>query len=108
MSASTSAASCRSLCPERDALDVDERQLQEALAELAEERRIARREEAVRAEAIACVLPVLARQRFRHLARRLLGREDEGDVAAEDALEHGPDQRIVRAAEDDRVAAGLF
>ena len=57
----------------------------------------------------AAVVPQpLPRERRRDLARRLLGREDERHVAPEDALEHGPDQRIVRAAEDDRVAAGLL
>ena len=74
---------------------------------VAEERRVAGREEAVGALAAALVLPALARERVGDLARGLLGREDERDVAPEDALEDGPDQRIVRAAEDDRVAAGL-
>ena len=43
-----------------------------------------------------------------HLACRFLGREDERDVAAEDALEDRPDERVVRAAEDDGVDARLL
>ena len=42
-----------------------------------------------------------------HLAGDLLGRRDQRDVAAEDALEHRPDQRVVRAAEDDGVDVGV-
>ena len=52
------------------------------------------------------VLDALARERLGHLARRLLRREDEGDAAAEDALEDRADQRVVGAAEDDGVDAG--
>ena len=52
------------------------------------------------------VLDALARERLGHLARGLLRREDERDVAAEDALQDRADQRVVRAAEDDRVDAG--
>ena len=52
------------------------------------------------------VLDPLPRQRLRHLAGGLVGREDERHVAAEDALQDRPDQRVVRAAEDDRVDAG--
>ena len=54
------------------------------------------------------VLDALARERLGDLARGLLRREDERDAAAEDALEDRPDQRVVRAAEDDRVDAGLL
>ena len=68
-------------------LDLAERQLEEALAELAEERRVAGREEAVGALAAGLVLDPLARERLGDLARGLLGREDERHVAAEDALE---------------------
>ena len=49
------------------------------------------------------VLDRLAGERLRHLARRLVGGEDERDVAAEDALQDRPDQRVVRAAEHDGV-----
>src|SRR6478735_5592536 len=87
---------------------VVERQLEEALAELAEERGIAGGEEAVLALAPPFVLPSARLERGRDLARGLLGREDERHVAAEHALKHGPDQGVVRAAEDDRVAAGLL
>ena len=83
-----------------------ERKLEEPLAELAEERRVAGRQEAVGALAVAVVLPALAASVVVDLARRLLGREDERHVASEDALEDRPDQRVVRAAEDHRVAAG--
>src|SRR5690348_12542413 len=72
-SAPTSGASCRSLdLGDGDALDVGERQLQEALAELAEELRLAGREEAIGAGAAALVLPALALERVRHLAGSLL------------------------------------
>src|SRR5262249_60737947 len=60
MTASTSAASCRDSCAERHALDVAERQLQEALAERTEHSRIARRQEPVHAEAVPTVPPVPA------------------------------------------------
>src|SRR5262249_2894542 len=42
------------------------------------------------------------------LACGLLGREDERHVAAEHALEDRTDQRIVRAAEDDRVDTSVL
>ena len=57
---------------------------------------------------VAVVLQALARERLGDLARGLVGREDERHVAAEHALEDGPDQRVVRAAEDDGVAARLL
>ena len=50
----------------------------------------------------------LARKRLGDLARGLLGREDERHAASEDPLEHRPDDRIVRAAEDDGVDVGLL
>src|SRR5205807_1203003 len=93
---------------DRDLLDVPERQLQEALAQLAEERRLARRQEAVGALAALAVLDSLARERLGHLTGGLLRREDEGHAAAEDALEDRPDQRVVRAAEDHRVDPRLL
>ena len=82
--------------------DVD-RELEEAPPGLAEELRIAGREEAVRTFARVVVLDPLARERLGDLARRLLGGEDERHAAPEDALEDRPDQRVVRAAEDDGV-----
>ena len=54
------------------------------------------------------VLDPLPRQRLRDLARGLVGREDERRPAAEDALEHRADERVVRAAEDHRVDADLL
>ena len=86
-------------------LDLVDRQLQEALAHRAERGGVAGGEEAVGALAPRLVLDPLARERLGRLARRLLGREDEGHVAAEHALEDRPDQRVVRAAEDHRVHA---
>ena len=65
--------------------------------------RVAGRQEAVRALAVRRRSRSLPRERLGHLARRLLGGEDERHAAAEDALEDRPDQRVVRAAEDDRV-----
>ena len=88
-----------------DALDLADRQLEEARAHLAELLRVAGRQEAVGALAGLVVLDPLARERLGHLARRLLGGEDERHVAAEDALEDRADQRVVRAAEDDGVDA---
>src|SRR6266545_1800430 len=38
----------------------------------------------------------------------LLGGEDQGDSPPEHPLEDRPDQRVVRAAEDDGVAPGLL
>src|SRR5262245_53237712 len=88
--------------------DLPQRQLKKTLAERTEEIRVARREKAVLAVAVARVLPAFASERRSDLARCLLRREDERHVASEHPLEHGPDQRIVRAAEDDRVAARLL
>ena len=85
-----------------------ERQLQQPLAELAERGGVAGGEEARTALAPGAVPEALARQRLGDLAGGLLGREDERHLAAEDALEHRPDERVVGAAEDDRVAAGLL
>src|SRR5439155_802292 len=86
-----------------DMLHFANRQLEEAAAELAEGLGIAGREEAVGTFAAALVLDALALERLRDLASRLLGREDELHVAAEDALEDLADQRVVRAAEDHGV-----
>ncbi len=50
----------------------------------------------------------LAGERLGDLAGGLVGGEDERRRAAEDALEERAQQRVVRAAEDDRVDAGLL
>src|SRR2546423_13769673 len=93
--APSSLRSCHRLeVGDRDLLDLAERQLQEALAQLPEERRLARRQEAVGALAAFAVLDSLARQRLGHLAGGLLGREDEGHAAAEDPLEDRLEQRV--------------
>ncbi len=49
------------------------------------------------------VLDPLSGQRLGHFAGGLVGREDERRPAAEGSLEHPPDHRVVRTAEDDRV-----
>ena len=54
----------------------------------------------------AASLSMRCARAFRDLARGLLRREDERHVAAEDTLQDGTDQRVVRAAEDDRVDSG--
>ena len=87
--------------------DVD-RELEEAAPQLAEELRVARRQEAVRALAADVVLDPLPRERLRDLARGLLRGEDERDAAPEHALEDRADERVVRAAEDDGVDVGLL
>src|SRR5581483_4255455 len=74
---------------------------------LAERLRVAGGEEAVAALAPGRVLDPLARERLCHLARGLVGGEDERHVAPEDTLEDGADERVVRAAEDDGVDAGV-
>src|SRR6266511_1337698 len=86
-----------------DLFDPADRQLQEALAERAELLRLPVREEANRALARRVARSSFAVERLRHLTRRLLGREDQSRRPAEHALEHGPDERVVRAAENDRV-----
>ena len=91
-----------------DVLDLGDRELQEAAAHRPERVRVAGGQEAVGALALGVVLDPLAGERLRHLARGLVGGEDERHVAAEDALQDRPDQRVVRAAEDDRVDAGLL
>src|SRR5204862_7791688 len=78
--------------------------LEEALAERSEGLGLARGEEAV-ASLARTGLDALAGKRLGHLARRLLRREDERDVASEHALEDRSDERIVGTAEDDGVAA---
>ena len=65
-------------------------------------------EESVRALAVVVVLDPLPRERLGCLARGLLCREDERDAATEDPLQDRADERVVRAAEDDRVHAGLL
>src|SRR5438552_459511 len=92
---------------ERHVLDFAERELEEALAERPEALRVARGQEAV-APLARAGLDALAGERLGHLARRLFRGEDERDVATEDPLENGADERIVGAAEDNRVAAGLL
>src|SRR5438876_6921324 len=96
--------SCRP--PQRrqlDVLDLGDRQLQKPLAQRAERFRIAGGQEPVRALARLVVLDPLAGERPSDLSRGLLGREDERDASPEHTLEDGADQRVVRAAEDDRV-----
>src|SRR5262245_31623497 len=85
-----------------------DRKLQEAPAHLLELAGIAGREEAIRALPPVGVLDALPCERLGDLARGLLCREDERDAAPEDALEDRPDERVVRAAEDDRVHLRLF
>src|SRR5215211_3002338 len=87
-------------------LDLAERQLQEPLAESAERCGIAGGQEAVGALPVGVVLDSLARERLGNLTRGLLRREDQRDAAPEHALEDRADQRVVRAAEDDRVDPG--
>ena len=87
-------------------LDGVDRELEEAASHLAERVRVPGRQEAVGALAGGIVLDPLPRQRLRDLACGLLGREDERHVAAEDPLQDRPDQRVVRAAENDRVDSG--
>ena len=91
-----------------DVLGRLDRELEEAAAHLAEELRVARGQEAVRALAAVLVLDPLPRERLRDLARGLLRREDERHAAAEHALEDRADERVVRAAEDDRVDVRLL
>src|SRR5919199_5811829 len=87
-----------------DALDLAERQLQEACAERAERVDVAGAQEAVIALAVGPRVAEVARaERVLHLAGERAARRDDLDAAAEHALEHRPDQRVVRAAEDDRV-----
>src|SRR6185312_8539220 len=95
--------SCRDQIRDGHVLDLAERQLEEALAQCPERRRVAGRQEAIRPFTRLVVLDPLARERLGHLARGLLGREDQRDAAAEDALEDRADQRVVRATEYDRV-----
>src|SRR5438105_2093097 len=89
-----------------DVRDLGGRELEEPGPHRPERGRVAGGEEAVRALAGRVVLDPLPGQRLSDLARRLLGAEDEGDAAAEDPLEDRPDERVVRAAEDDGVDAG--
>ena len=56
---------------------------------------------------VGVVLDSLARERLRYLARRLLRGEDERRLAPEDPLEDAADERVVRAAEDDRIHPSL-
>ena len=85
-----------------------DRELEEASPHLAEELGVAGRQEAVRALARVSVLDPLTGKRLAHFPRGLLSREDERDASSEHALEDRPNQRVVRAAEDDRVRAGLL
>ena len=84
------------------------RQLQEAGTHLAERIRIACGEEAVRAFALRVVLVSLPGERLGNLARGFLRREHQGDVASKDTLKDRAHERIVRAAEDDGVDAGIL
>src|SRR4051812_5190587 len=92
----------------RNVLDATHRQLEEAPPELAERLGVAGREEAVLAHAVALVLLALPLERLGDLARRLLRGKDERHVAAEDTLEDLAEERIVGAAEDHGVDAGLL
>ena len=93
---------------DRDALDVAERQLQEALAERAEERGVAGREEPV-APSRAGSFSQPLRASVSATSRAVSSAEKTSVTSRpNDALEHGPDQRVVRAAEDHRVAARLL
>ena len=87
-------------------LDRVDRKLEEAASHLAERVSVTGRQEAVGALPGRIVLDPLARERLGDLAGGLLGGEDERHVAAEDPLQDRTDQRVVRAAEDDRVDAG--
>src|SRR5882757_7714741 len=86
-----------------DQLDIAERHLQEAGAELAERLGIPRAE-----EAILPLFPAGSRQPglVEHPLRRpgdRMTRGDQPDVPPEHALQHRSDERVVRAAEDHRV-----
>src|SRR5918996_4802355 len=87
----------------RDVLDAADRELEEAFAEGAELLRRAGRQEAGGALVAAVVLDPLPLERLGHLAGGLLGGEDQRRRTAEHALEHAPDERVVRAAEDDGI-----
>jgi len=89
-------------------LDVGDRKLQEAHAEIPESRSIPCRQKAVRPLARSLVLNSLPGQRLCNLTCRLFRREDERDVTTEHALEDLPDQRIVRTAEDHGVDTGIL
>src|SRR5207253_6252400 len=89
-------------------LDLAERKLEETLPKGPEELRVAGGEEAVAALTPCVVLEPLAGERLGDLARRLLRGEDERHVAAERSLEDRAQKWIVRAPEDDRVAAGVL
>ncbi len=85
-----------------------DRELEEPLPLGTEQLGVAGREEPVRAFPCVVVLDALARERLGCLAGGLLRREDERHPTAEDALESGTDQRVVRAPEDDRVDVRLL
>src|SRR5688572_270299 len=89
---------------EPDMVDGPDRKLEKPLSELAELLGRAGREEAAAPIAARVVLDAPARQGLGHLASGLLGRGDERDRPPEDALEDRPDEGIVRATEDHRVA----
>src|SRR6266568_911444 len=79
---------------ELDVLDLGDRQLQEAQAQVAKGRCVTGGQEAVVAVARAVVLDSLARKRLRDFACGFLRREDERDLPTEHALEDRSDQRI--------------
>src|SRR5262249_38877951 len=65
-----------------------------------------RHEEAGRAVAARTGEPTRVEERP-HGARRLLGGVDEGHPLANHLGDHGPEERVVRAGEDERVDAAL-
>ena len=83
--------------------DLAHRELEEARADGAERLGVGGAEEAVLAPAVLVALQAALAQRDLDLVGDRLARADDLDPAAEAALEHRPDERVVRAAEDDRV-----
>src|SRR5262245_40112552 len=90
-----------------DVFHRSERKLQEAGAGRAQLLGVSGGEEAVVAFADAGVAEASASEDVLDLARDRDARADDLDPAAEEALEHRADQRVVGAAEDDRVDLGL-
>ena len=84
-----------------------ERQLQEARALRAEGVGVAAAEEAVAALAGRRRGEPARAERVLDLARERRARGDDLDAAAEHPLQHRAHERVVRAAEDDRVDARL-
>ena len=91
----------------RDLLDAAERQLQEARALRAEGVGVAGAEEAVAALAGRRRGEPARAERVLDLTRERRAGGDDLDAAAEHPLQHRAHERVVRAAEDHRVDAGL-